>query len=217
MVKEIEQYYAILRKSYDAQAEYIKEIRSIKHDMQAHMIVLQYYLEEEKYDKAKAYLQEMCSTQQTIKRLQIDTGNNMVNAILAERWKQSDASIEVACSGELPKELSISEFDLCTIFSNLFSNAVEACEKLTKQKKEIRIELQQMEKTWTIVMKNPIEWAIDKEILGKGSSKEDKKEHGFGISNVRRTVKKNDGTIDFIITDSTFSAKISLPFISKSQ
>ena len=44
---------------YDAQIKYINEIRSIRHDMQAHMIVLQYYLESENYEKARDYLGDM--------------------------------------------------------------------------------------------------------------------------------------------------------------
>ena len=44
---------------YDAQIKYINEIRSIRHDIQAHMIVLQYYLESENYEKAKRLLKDM--------------------------------------------------------------------------------------------------------------------------------------------------------------
>lgn len=217
MKKEMEQYAAILRQSYDAQEEYIREMRGIKHDIQAHMIVLQYYLEEGSYDRAKAYLKEMQAHQNRVKRVYVDTGNNMVNAVLAERWKQSDAEIEVSCFGTIPVETDISEYDLCTIFSNLFSNAVEACEKLKEQKKEICIEIGQQEEYWCIMVSNPIEWCVDRAILGKSSSKEDKAHHGFGLSNVIHTVKKNKGKIEFEITERSFITRISLPFLSKNN
>lgn len=217
MKKDVEQYMAILRQSYDAQEEYIKEIRGIKHDIQAHMIVLQYYLEEGRYDRAKAYLKQMQSHQEKVKRIYVDTGNNMINAVLTERWKQSEAEIEVVCFGEIPAEASISEYDLCTIFSNLFSNAIEACEKLQKEKKRIEIELEQEKDCWNIVIKNPLEWTVESDLLGSGTSKEDKKEHGYGIHNVLQTVKENKGHVEFSVQEKTFIVKVSLPFFSENS
>jgi len=211
MKEEMEQYIKILRQSYDSQAEYIKEIRSLKHDMQAHLIVLQYYLEEGKYEKAKEYLKEMQSYQEKRKRPQIDVGNNIVNAVIMERWRQSEADIQVVCFGEIPKEEATSEYDLCTIFSNLFSNAVEACEKLVQREKEITIEIKRRSDRWNITIENPIEWFVDASLLGQSSDKEDKNIHGFGIANVIRCVEKNEGKIQFFITDDAFIAKVSLP------
>lgn len=211
MVEEMEYLFTILRKSYDAQAEYIKEIRSLKHDMQAHMIVLQYYLEEEKYDKAKEYLQDMRVHQEMVKRPRVETGNGMVNALITERWKQSGEALTVSCTGEIPNDVPVSEYDLCTIFSNLFSNAVEACEKLKKRKKEIHMEIRQDKEYWTIRMENPVEWLVDTSMLGSSSSKEEKEYHGFGIGNVVRAVKRNGGTIEFLAADDVFTVGISLP------
>lgn len=211
MQAEMEEYIKILRQSYDAQAEYIKEIRSLKHDMQAHMIVLQYYLEDGKYEKAKSYLREMQSYQEKRKRPQIDTGNNIVNAVIMERWRQSDADIKVICLGEIPMDVHISEYDLCTIFSNLFSNALEACEKLVQREKEINIEIKKSDDRWNITIENPVEWVVDISLLGKGSDKEDKERHGFGISNVLQAVEKNEGSIKFSATEDSFMVKISLP------
>mgnify|MGYP003303443072 CR=1 FL=1 len=212
----MEQYMAILRKNYDAQEVYIKEMRGLKHDIQAHMIVLQYYLEEGSYDRAKAYLRQMQKHQEKVKRLYIDTGNNMINAVLTERWKQSEAEIEVSCFGEIPMETGGMEYELCTIFSNLFSNAIEACEKLKIKKKRIEIEIEQKPDSWCVTMRNPIEWVVDKEILGKGTSKPDKKEHGYGLSNVKRTVKEMGGRIELFMEREYFEAKISLPNLSES-
>lgn len=211
MTEKMEQYIKILRQSYDSQAEYIKEIRSLKHDMQAHMIVLQYYLEEGKYEKAKEYLSEMQSYQEKRKRPQIDTGNNIVNAVIMERWRQSNADIKVICFGEIPSDMQVSEYDLCTIFSNLFSNAVEACEKLVQREKEISIEIKKRSDRWNITIENPIEWYVDSASLGQSSDKEDKEAHGFGISNVIGSVEKNNGKIKFFITEDAFMVKISLP------
>ena len=215
MAEGIEHYMKILRQSYDSQAEYIKEIRSLKHDMQAHMIVLQHCLEEGNYEKAKMYLREMQVYQEKTKRPQIDTGNNMINAVIMERWRQSDADIKVVCFDEIPSDICISEYDLCTIFSNLFSNAIEACEKLVQKDKEIVIEMKKYPDRLEILVENPIEWKVDMALLGNGSDKKDKESHGFGIRNVLQAVAKNAGTVQFFTTEERFVAKISFPDFDK--
>ena len=112
---------------YDAQVKYINEIRSIRHDMQAHMIVLQYYLESENYEKAKSYLFDMRKHQVLDSVVVRDTGNDLVNAIVSDTLSKSTCKISFVQKGILPEEFFMEAYDICTLFSNLFSNAREAC------------------------------------------------------------------------------------------
>ena len=211
MKQDVEQYMAILKQNCEAQEEYIQDLRGIKHDIDAHMIVLQYYLEEGCYDRAKAYLKQMQTHQEKMKRVYVEIGNRMLNAVLTERLKQSKMDIDVRCYGELPRELGCSEYDLCTIFSNLFSNAIEACEKLEEDKRRIDIEISYTNQLCNIVMGNPIDGIVDKEMLGVGTSKEDKNAHGHGVRNVKAAVARNAGTIEFRIEEGYFEVHVILP------
>lgn len=208
MAEDKEQYYKILKLSYDVQEQYLREMRALKHDMQAHMIVLQYYLDAEKYKEAKAYIQEIRAHQELLPIVQAETGNRMVDTIITERCKQSLTDIKVFCEGKLPQQLGISEYDLCTIFSNLFSNALEACEKLEQKAKEIRIKIEKEAAHWSLEMQNPLEWEVDIELLGKNTAKEDKVNHGFGIQNVMQAVKRNGGDLRFLVENEIFFVKI---------
>ena len=78
---------------YDAQVKYINEIRSIRHDMQAHMIVLQYYLESENYEKAREYLGDMKRHQRSETLVVKDTGNDLINAIVSDTLSGSTKKI----------------------------------------------------------------------------------------------------------------------------
>ena len=146
---------------YDAQIKYINEIRSIRHDIQAHMIVLQYYLESENYEKAKAYLGDMKKHQYTESFVVKDTGNDLVNAIVSDTFSRSGKAIEFETEGLLPERFALSEYDACTLFSNLFSNAREACERLVDAKPVVRMEVQERNEGCYIVIQNPIEWKVE--------------------------------------------------------
>ena len=198
----------INKEYYDAQIKYINEIRSIRHDIQAHMIVLQYYLEAGDYDKAKEYLVDM-KKQQNLHRIVVkDTGNDLVNAIVSDILSRSSEEIIFEMKGVLPEKMEMSEYDICILFSNIFSNAKEACEKLKFSKPIIRMEVEDTKEKLYILVQNPIEWKIDLQDGSFVSTKQNKEEHGFGTKNIIQTIKKYQGKIDFFITDEIFQVVI---------
>lgn len=196
---------------YDAQIRYINEIRSIRHDMQAHLIVLQYYLESENYEKAKAYLCDMKRHQPAQQTVFKDTGNDLVNAIVSDVLGRSEKKILFQTEGLLPVNFIMDEYDICILFSNLFSNAREACEKLKIQEPCIRMQVIEDRKCCQIVLQNPIEWKVKADALGLQTSKSDKESHGYGTKNVFKVVKQYHGKIEYLVTDYSFQVSITIP------
>lgn len=196
---------------YDAQVKYINEIRSIRHDMQAHLIVLQYYLESENYEKARAYLGDMKRHQLTNTIVVKDTGNDLVNAIVSDTLSCSCRKIDFEMEGLLPEQFEMNEYDICTLFSNLFSNAREACERLSNSRPLIQMNVEERKHECIIVLQNPIEWKIEMKDSKFVSSKQEKELHGFGTKNMIKVVKENKGTIDFLVTEGLFRVEIVLP------
>ena len=198
---------------YDAQIQYINEIRSIRHDMQAHFIVLQHYLESENYEKAKAYLGDMRSHQPAQQMVFKDTGNDLVNAIISDILGRSQKKLLFQIEGMLPEEFSMTEYDICTLFSNLFSNAREACERLKIQEPRVSMQVIEDGKNCLIVLQNPIEWKVKTDAHGFVSSKKDRSLHGYGTRNIWKVVKQYSGKIDYLITDCSFRVEITLPYM----
>ena len=193
---------------YDAQIKYINEIRSMKHDIQAHMIVLQYYLESEEYEKAKAYLRDMKRNQRSKSLIIQDTGSDLVNAIVSDTLGRCECKIDFEVDGLLPENFFMNEYDTCTLFSNVFSNACEACEKLVDEKPMIRMQVKEAKESCSIVIQNPIEWKVPVDQAGPLTTKKDKEKHGFGTKNMIRAVKKCGGKIDFYIAENSFQVEI---------
>ena len=196
---------------YDAQVKYINEIRSIKHDMQAHLIVLQYYLDTEDYESAKSYLSDMKKHQYVASMVYKDTGHDMVNAIVSDILSDSKKTIEFCVDGILPMYFGMKDYDICTLFSNMISNAKEACERLENESSRICLCVKESDTEYLISMKNPIEWKVDMEGTRFVSTKKDKNSHGYGTKNMIKVVKQYKGNIDFLITDNMFSVDIVLP------
>ena len=169
---------------YDAQVKYINEIRSIRHDIQAHMIVLQYYLESGNYEKAKSYLGDMKQHQNRSGIFMKDTGHDLVNAILSDILSGSRKKIDFEITGLLPQNLWLNEYDICTLFSNLFMNAREACEKLRTVNPVIHMEVQEDAQECFISIQNPIEWKIETKGTKLLTTKKKKALHGYGTRNV---------------------------------
>jgi len=197
---------------YDAQVKYINEIRSIRHDIQAHMVVLQYYLESENYEKAKAYLSEMRRHQDMHRIVVKDTGNDLVNAIVSDTLSRSEKKILFEMKGLLPIRFVMTDYDVCTLFSNIFSNALEACEKLADSEPMIFMEVQENDEECRIAVQNPIAWKIQTDATGFVTTKKDRTVHGIGTKNMIKVVKKYGGKIDFLVTDTSFRVEICLKY-----
>jgi len=209
-MNEHEKYFKIWEKRFMEQEEYIEQVRSIKHDIEAHMIVLQYYLDAEMYEDAKQYLKTMRSIpMQKNSRSNVDVGNQLID-VLIEEYISRDLEIAFVCEGKIPKEIGISSYDLCILFSNIISNAVEACEKLCLLSKEIHMRLRTEKDRFIIVVENPMEWEIEKEQLGRESTKADTRNHGYGIKNMRDVIMRYEGKIDLEAERNLFRVKIEI-------
>ena len=102
------------------------------------------------------------------------------------------------------------EYDVCTLFSNVFSNAKEACEKLEKKEAVIYLKITETQNGCSIRVRNPIEWNIKTQQGKIKTTKSNKKSHGFGMAHMIEVVKRYHGTIDFFVTDEYFEVEIVL-------
>jgi len=191
-----DEYLRMSREHYDGLVTHMKEVRSIRHDMRAHINTIDKYIKDRNISALEAYVDELASERslQTVKYF--NTGNELVDAILTDGMRRcKDDEVRLECKGSLEESVKISDYDLCIIMSNLLSNAIEACERLVNSDKHIKVLMESNENTVRIVFENPVEWEVDLDKLGTYTSKLDKDKHGLGINNVKRTVEKYSGTM----------------------
>lgn len=204
-----DKYLQMSKDHFQEISDHMQEVRRIKHDMKSHISSLEHYLKNQKYADARNYLNRMKDAGIYEVQVMNLVGNEMADAVISHAMGGHNG-VRIQCEGVLPANPGISDYDLCTIFSNVVSNAAEACERLEKSEKLIKMKLGCYQRNIVIAVRNPIEWEIDVDRLGRITSKEEKQGHGYGIYNIKNTVEKLGGKYFFDVTERVFEIKIIL-------
>lgn len=186
-----------------------EDMRRFRHDFHAHITALEAYAEKIQDAGLQNYIEDMreASALYSVKKY---TGITAVDAVISEIICQiREQKIELNWEGTLYAYEKVSLFDLCTIFSNLLLNSVEACEKQSNEKRDIYVKTYCYEGKLYLDIKNPIQDCMYDEKVSKiVTTKSDKKNHGFGIRNVKDTVNKYGGSIEYGIKSGWFEVEI---------
>lgn len=180
-----------------------EELRRFRHDYRNHMIVVNAYLESGKTAEAWEYLNTINGGINGVLN-KIKTGNFVSDAILnSKAVSAAKFDTQISFSGRVPSE-GISSEDLCTILSNLIDNAIEACEKVSGRKK-IEIESGEANGFLILSVSNPTVNGANPKFR---TTKKDKLNHGIGLKNVERVIKKYNGTLDLGKNGELFTANV---------
>ncbi len=218
-VKDIEQKNLLMEQQFKLQLNHSKNleglysgIRSIKHDMNNHLLCLKNLAQNGNVEEINNYLHTLG---QTIEKLDynIKTGNAISDAIINEKYNIAKmGNIKFDCDFILPNELILDSVDLCVVLSNSLDNAIEACMKIQDETvdKEISITSYIQGLYLIIEVSNTI---VDKlQCNGNkiATTKQDKTNHGIGISNIEMIAKKYNGIVDVIIEKNKFILNVML-------
>ena len=206
--KKKERYLARIE-SYKILDEHYQQTRKFRHDHKNHMIALSGLIENKEYEKAGNYLKQMMRTVNLGVGEEF-TGNGAVDALFYQKRKKAeDKNILWECDVSLPQECPINEYDLCVVFGNILDNAIEACEWCYEIKRFIRIHAFVVKMCLLLEIENSIDSAdMAKESF---SRKENPKEHGIGLSNVKDVVLKYNGTMNTKTEGHTYVISILFP------
>lgn len=183
------------------------ETKKFRHDMRNHLYLLDKVKKEGKNEEFEKYLQDII---ERVDRLgtKVNVGNDIANAILDKYYAEAiNKGINIQIQGHFPINCSVSAYHLCTIFSNLLSNAIEAAEKAT------------IKKVWVICRYTENEIIIeignsycDNNLNKKNlkTKKPEKQYHGWGLKNVEDSVNACNGLIDIEIENGCFVVSVTL-------
>ena len=142
-------------------------------------------------------------------KLQFDTGDNIVNALLSDKNKKAvNINSEIIFSGAVPENI-FSPIDLCVIFGVTTDNALEACEKISIEiKKEIQINCNCSSGFMFLTITNPVLQKIKIHNNIIATDKTDKSLHGFGLYSLNQVVKKYSRKCNLDCSDDIFCVKL---------
>lgn len=189
--------------------QYTKRFR---HDINNHIYCMYHLCEQKQYNELMDYLNDM--NKFTIElNFDINTGNSIVNIIVNDLYtRNKNDNIKVIWKGYLPENLHISYMDLCTIFSNLLTNAIEAVKRIHLiDSKKVEVIIKSLNTNLVIQISNPVS---EKIVISNNrliTTKKNKEYHGLGSINVEKCIEKYGGDIQYLCTDNLFTASIVLP------
>ncbi|WP_411681911.1 GHKL domain-containing protein [Clostridium thailandense] len=186
------------------------EIRSVIHDTNNHLACLRSLAEANNMEAVKRYLYNIGKT---VERLDftIKTGNPIADAVINEKCNIArNEGIGFKCDFIMPKENLIEPMDLCIVLSNALDNAIEACRKVKNNNISKKICIKSFIRNRYLIMEIS-NTNIDRLHYVEGtiiSTKQDKLNHGIGISNIKMAASKYNGTVDIVEENNKFVINI---------
>jgi sensor histidine kinase YesM len=199
-------YLSMQEKHYHYLENREEETKRFRHDIRSHLYMMEEFLKEEKIEDAKKYLRNMFDIVDASPN-HISIGNPIVDAVLNQYISMcGERNIYIEIKGHMPIDCEIPAFDLCTIFSNLLQNAVEAAEN--SDNKTIFMQFRYDERNIYIREENTYKSICYKNgelISTKGAN------HGYGTSNIKKSIEKYGGMIAYEISEDRFVALLEMP------
>lgn len=196
-------------KYYQAQLEREEDTRKYRHDLSKHLVCLRELAYNNNITMIYDYIEKMQDQMCFIQRKSYYVGNEILDAILNYYLPMLEEEIEIHITGNCNENVAIDNVDLCTIFSNLVQNSVEELSNRSDTKKYLYIFIQSGKEYFSIEIRNSIS-SENQNRTDKifSTIKKDKKNHGFGLKNVKDTAEKNKAIFDIKREGNEVIAKI---------
>ncbi len=200
-------------KHYEAVAKSNWEIRRFQHDTKNLTVGLLSLLEngqqQDALEMLNSYYESSLGNKDAL--LQFDTGNGIVDALLAEKQQTAlKMNVTISFEGIVPGD-GISPSHLCVLFGNTLDNALDACAKLpVEDKKTIGIVSKSMGGYFWLTVTNPVAENVKIKNNAIATTKEDKNHHGFGLYSLRKVAGEYQGEINLTCQNNLFKIAVEL-------
>jgi len=195
---ELEQEYMKQQKEYYEEIdEKNTELSSFRHDFNDYVYTMNDMAAREEIKELQEYLADLSQKRQTV--YYIDAGNHVANAVI-NRYREMavQQGIIFRYTGKWSGKLhGITDMEICSVLSNILKNALEAALYVPKEReRKIVVEMGRETMYEYIFLENT---AVGyEEVNGKlVTHKRDKKNHGIGMENVGKIMKKCGGTLEW--------------------
>lgn len=197
-VREIE----TLRKSQEKTREY-------RHDIRHHMQYLSACIGNNQLERAQEYIQKICSEIEANK-VMVFCENEAANLIFsAFTGRAKEQNVPIIIKAQIPKNIHISESDLCVLLSNALENALHACQNLKEKGIQGKIEVSAFEKNKKLFLQ--FVNSCDSDItFVQGIPVTSQPGHGIGVRSICALVERYEGIYMFEVVEDRFVLRVSM-------
>ena len=199
----------VLKKQREEVQNIYRTMRGWRHDYHNHMQTIKAYLSMGQMEEMAEYLDRL---EEDLDRIDIAirTGNVCADAIISSKVSIAKKyQIQVDCTAQVPKNLEVTDVDLCAVLGNLLDNAIESCAKVKEEKRFLRIYIAVLKKQLYISVTNSTCETRRKQLTELVTGKSG--EHGFGLKRIDRIAEKYDGYVNRKNEPGVFATEVLLP------
>lgn len=188
-----------------------RDTMKIRHDIKNVLIGLQAKMETGEAAESRKILDSLFGSLKASQCV-AHSGNFVVDSIL--NYKQRAAAmldIPFRLDLRFPADLRLDAAVISVVLGNTLDNAIEACGKVSREPRYIKVQMHYQNESLFIRIENPYAGKIHTGIDGRiQSTKSDRKMHGIGLKSVRDTVDKAHGLLDIAFADGVFQVEVVL-------
>lgn len=205
--KLLEQQNETLKKSIADKDAFVKEMKTVRHDIKNQLLTIMQYANEGKTDEIKEYVNVLTNNYLPNILNYINTNNAAFDAVINSKiavCNQKNIFMEVNIKQDT--DISIPPAEIAVLFGNLLDNSIEAA-KHTDEKR-ISLDIQKNASYLIILVSNSIKSSVLTTNENLETSKSDKELHGIGIKSIKNIVEKHNGMIQFYEEENEFCCHI---------
>ena len=181
-------------------------IRKYKHDIRHFNRVLAGFINDKEYDRAKEYLTEFDSLLENVTAVSF-CENKIVNELLtiyAARCQKQGFKLRAKAS--VPEQMPMEQVELTSLVANALENALEAQEKIEREKRFIQIEITYDGRRLKLMTKNPCTGDVHFKSSGLPESSKEIRS-GIGTHQIKNIAMKYGGAASFELEGGMFVLK----------
>lgn len=196
---------------YDMLREQINEIRSVRHDVRHFIGALKRLSDEGRYEELNLFLNEYAAKVDPAP-LPVFCENIVANSILGYYFlRLKECGIVLRCTCQIPKQLSVSDSDLCVVLGNALENAMEACSKVEHpEARFVSAEARTVNGQLLVKITNAYNGVLNQED-GRYLTTKSTPCHGIGLQNIEKVVNACKGFVKTEHNGSVFTLMAAFP------
>ena len=206
-----------LQRRIDAEAS----IKSLHHDMKNHLLAIRSLtssegpgIQNDQSERIETYVNTLLDALSDYETT-IDTGNALLDGLLSQKTIDARSKgISFQIVADFSKLNFMSDTDICTVFGNALDNAIEATSAIEDPgRRSISLKDEVSAGQLILYFINPYNGNIEFE-NDMPATKKDRGLHGIGLTNLKKTVDKYNGSVHIDLnTAGIFKLIVMLPLV----
>ena len=179
-----------------------------RHDMRHQLTMLDGLLAGGNTEQAKAFVQSVIADLGAITPKQF-CENETVNLLCSSYdSKAQRLGVRLTVKALLPKQLPLSDTELCSVVSNGLENALQAASQPELTEKWVEFYCEARQNKILIQIQNPYTGNV---IMRNGLPVSTQEGHGYGCHSIQTIVQRNGGLCSFTAENGLFSLRLAIP------